>query len=104
MQIATLVSIGSRRLARLGGSPQSVTSRARSAVPSGPMDFAVAADTLPLSKAFCRARSFSTRPFASRSRQLGPPRSSLAESAGFGGLSVSQGTRKCALAFVAGFD
>jgi len=101
-QIATVASIGSRRELRLGGSPQRTMSLPRSASMSGPMALLVVADTLPVSTAWRRARRRSTTGFASRSRQLGPPGSSFADSSGLGGLSWSQGTRKCAPGRVCG--
>ncbi len=93
-QMATLVSISSRRYARLGGSPHSVRSLPISASVSGLTERLMVAETLPESIACLRARILSTTGFASRRRQLGPPVSSLAESAGLGGLSLSHGTRK----------
>ena len=95
-QMATLVSIGSRREVRRGGSPHRVTSLPSRTIMSGLIALLVVAETLPVSTAWRRKRSFSTIGLASSRRQLGPPGSSLAESSGFGGLSWSHGTRKCA--------
>ena len=101
-QIATEVSIGSRREVRLGGSPHRARSLPSRMIISGPMALLVVAETLPASTAWRRARSRSTIGLASSRRQLGPPGSSLADSSGFGGLSRSQGTRKCPPGLVSG--
>ena len=101
-QIATVLCAGLRRSERLGGSPQRVMRRPRSTTPSGPRLLLSVADTWPVSAACFFARSLSTMAFASSRRQLVPPVSSFAESAGLGALSMSHGTMKCALERVAG--